>query len=255
MIRRLIRSFALIALAMTVPLARGQAPGTLPTAAQVLDQYIEATGGKAMYEKFTNRVSEGTLEVVGANVKGKITLTQASPNKITSVTDLGPLGTTRQGTDGQVAWEISTISGERLLTGEEKEAFVSQALFNGEVRWRERYMKAECVAIENVDGKPAAKLVLTRKVGKPLVEYYDLASHLIVRQIITAKGPMGEITIDQYPGDYRKIDGVLMPTSVKQKVFGQEMVMNFSKIKHNVTIPPETFAIPQEIAAIQAKKK
>ena len=63
------------------PAARGQAKPDLPTADTVMNQYIEATGGKAAYEKIKNRVSTGTIEIPAANLKGTIKLTQAAPNK------------------------------------------------------------------------------------------------------------------------------------------------------------------------------
>ena len=254
MIRLMARAALAASFAMIAPSAFGQDAAALPTAEKVFQDYVEATGGKAAYEKLTNRVTTGTFEVSGANIKGKVTITQAAPNKMKTFTDLGAIGTQSQGTDGETAWEISTFNGERILEGEEKDAVALQALFNGEIRPKDRYTKTECVAIEDIDGKPAAKLVLTRKAGKPVVEYYDLGSHLMVRQLVTTKSPMGEMVIDQQIGDYRKEDGVLMPHTVTQKIAGQEMVLSFSEIKHNVDLPADTFALPKEILAIQKKK-
>ncbi|HKI19792.1 MAG TPA: hypothetical protein VKA15_18030 [Isosphaeraceae bacterium] len=254
MIRSMTHFAVCVLSVLSVPCACGQATAKLPKAEDVLDHYVAATGGKAAYEKLTNRVSRGTLDIVAANIKGKLTVTQAAPNKLTTLTDLGPVGTSRQGTDGQVVWESSTISGERILEGEEKDTALMQAIFNGELHWQERFVKAECVAVEDVDGKPAAKILLSRKNGKPIVEYYDTASHLLVKQVITTMGPMGEMTIEQYPGDYKKFDGVLIATSLKQKVLGQEIVLSFTDIKHNVKLPADTFALPKEIVEIQAKK-
>ena len=254
MLRFMFRFAVVITSGFMMPATFGQATATIPRAEVVLDQYVEATGGKAAYEKFTNRVSTGTLDIVGANLKGTIKVTHTSPNKLVSVTELGPIGTTRQGTDGEVAWEISTISGERILEAEERDAFILQAVFNGEIRWKDRYEKVESVGVEDVEGKPAVKLVLTPKSGKPLIEYYDLKTHLLVKQVIKTKGPMGEISIDQYPGNYRKIDGVLMPLSLKQKVLGQEMVLNFTDVSHNVKLADNTFALPKEIVSIKKKK-
>jgi hypothetical protein len=56
----------------------------LPTADTVLNQYIEATGGRAAYEKLKNRVSTGTIELPAANIKGTI-LTQDIVMKLTEI--------------------------------------------------------------------------------------------------------------------------------------------------------------------------
>ena len=240
--------------ALPAAAARAQATPGLPTGDAVVEQYIDATGGKAAYETLTNRVSIGTLEVVGANLKGKLKLTQAAPGKLINDTDLGAAGKTSQGTDGRVAWEVSTFNGERILQGEEGDAFRSQALFNAEVRWRERFTKAECLGIEEVEGKPSYKVAFTPKVGKPVVEFYDVKTHLMTRQTSTTKTPMGEIKVNLYPGDYRKVDGILIPMTARQRLLSQEFVLTFTDIKHNVALPRDAFAPPKSILERATKK-
>jgi len=234
---------------------QAQATAKLPKAETVLDQYVEATGGKAAYEKVKNRVATGTLDISGANIKGKLTITQAEPGKLLNETDLGQAGKSTQGTDGEVVWETSTFTGERILEGEEKATFLKQATFNSEIHWKDRYEKVECTGVEDVEGKPAYKLTLTPKEGKPVVEYYDVDSHLMVKQTVTSKTPMGEIKVDVYPGQYKKVDGILIPFQAKQKVLGQEIVMTIEEIKHNVDLPKDTFAPPKAVMDALKKKK
>jgi len=252
------RSFVplLIALIATLgqPAARGQSKPDLPTADTVLNQYVEATGGKAAYEKVKNRVTTGTIELTGANLKGTIKVTQALPNKLAVVTELGPVGVSKQVTDGKNAWEISPVGGERELDGDEKEKFLREANLYEDLLWKELYAKVECVGIEDVEGKPAYKLVFTPKSGKPTTKYYDKTSHLLVKETSFTAGPMGEVTVDSFPSDYKAVDGVLMPFTATQKVLTQQIVLKITDIKHNVDLPADTFhrpASPDE----PAKKK
>jgi hypothetical protein len=254
------RRFALIAFLAPVvtlcqPSARAQSKPDLPTAETVLDQYIEATGGKAAYEKLQSRVAKGTVEISGANITGKITISHAAPAKMSLVMDLGDLaGITTQGTDGKDVWEVSPVTGERLMDGDEKAAFLRQANFNSELHWKELYSKVECVGVEDVDGKPAYKLVFTPKSGKPKTEYYDKASHLMVKETGITTTPMGDVAVEAIPADYKRADGVLMPFTVTQKVLTQQIVMKMNEIKHNVDIPPNTFKRPA-VFDDAAKKK
>ena len=234
--------------------AAGPADEPLPKAEAVLAQYIEATGGKAAYEALKNRVSTGTLEVVGAGVKGTMVITQAAPNKSLTLNDIGAVGKTTQGTDGDLAWSVSDLTGDRVLDGVEKETTLRQAKFNGELNWKERYEKAECVGVEDVDGKPAYKVVMTPKTGKPATQYYDKASHLLVKQTLTTESPMGELSVEAYPSDYKKSDGVLMPFTLKQKVLTQEIVITMTEVKHNVDLPADAFAPPDSVKALIKKK-
>jgi len=239
---------------LSQPAARGQSKPELPKAETVLSQFVEATGGEAAYKKLKNRVSTGTIEITGANVMGKIKVTQAAPNKVLIVTNLGPVGESKQGSDGKDAWEISTINGERDLNGEEKETFIREADFYKELLWKDLYAKVECVGTEDVEGKAAYKIVLTPKSGKPTTQFFDKTSHLLVKQVATATTPMGDIQVEVYPSDYKAVDGVQIPFTVTQKVLTQQIVVKLTDIKHNVDLPADTFkrpAAPDE----PAKKK
>jgi outer membrane lipoprotein-sorting protein len=253
------RSFVL-ALAVIAPLSSGivasaqTAPKTLPKADTILEQYVEATGGRAAYEKVKSTVATGEVEIPAANLKGKLEIFEAAPNRMAVVIELGPIGKTVQGTDGKTVWENSPINGERELDGPEKEAFLLQAAFNKELRWKELYASVECTDLVDVDGKPAYKVVLTPKSGNPSIEYYDKTSHLQVKGTATTKGPMGEISVDVYPSDYKKVNGILMPMTVTQKVLGQELVMRITDVKHNVDIPASTFSPPASLKEPEAKK-
>src|SRR5213592_4738942 len=84
--------------------------GALPAADEltkadtILDKYIEATGGKAAYEKRHTEVSTGTLEIVGKGIKGTITSYRSEPNKSLTEVDIQGIGKVTEGTDGTIAW-------------------------------------------------------------------------------------------------------------------------------------------------------
>ena len=251
------RPFALAAIALLIILARplpAQAPSDLPKAETVLDQYVEATGGKAAYEKLKNRTISGTIEVVGANVKGTIKMSQAAPNRLVAVTDIEGVGKFTEGTNGKSAWKLSTVLGDRLLDGDEKETFLRRATFNDEILWKGVYDKVECTGIEDVAGKPAYKLVLTPKTGKPVTKFYDKASHLIVKEMTSDSSPMGDIEVESYPADYKKVNGILIPFALTQKVAGQSIELKMTEIKHNVDLPDDTFKRPASLDEAEKKK-
>ena len=234
--------------------ARGQEPGTLPKGETVLAQYVEATGGKAAYEKFKSRTASGTVEIPAQNITGKIQIFQAAPNKIAVVTEIGPAGKSTQATDGKSAWELSPLTGDRLLDGPEKDDFLRKAIFNEELHTKEIYDKVECTGIDDVEGKPAYKVVLTTKAGKSETQYYDKTSHLLVKEIATAKGPTGEFTIESFPSDYKRVDGILFPFTVTEKGLGQQIIVKITEIKHDADIPADMFMRPASLDGTAKKK-
>lgn len=253
--RRTLRTAILLSAALALPALRVRADDPLPKAETVLDQYVEATGGKPAYEKLKNRVSKGKFELEGANLKGTIVAYQAPPNKMSATVDFGDFGKIVEGSDGTIAWELNPITGDRVVEGDEKADKLLHNTFNGEIHWKEMYDKVECTGVEDVDGKPAYKVVLTPKRGKPSTEFYDKASHLQVKTVMTAVSPMGEIKVEGYPSDYKKVDGVLIAFKVTQKMLTQTIVVTMDEIKHNVDLPADVFKVPDAVKALAEKKK
>jgi zinc protease len=252
LLRRSIRTAILLtsALGLSARMARAD---DLPKAETILDQYIGATGGKAAYEKIKNRVSKGTLEVTGANIKGTIVVYQAEPDKLATEVDIAGVGKTLQGTDGKVVWEVTEATGDRVLSGEEKETRLLEATFNEELNWRKIYTKVETTGVEDVEGKPAYKVVLTPKVGKAVTTYYDKVSHLVVKQVRFEKSPMGEVNDEVFPSDYKKVDGILIPHKETHKLLTQEFVITMSEVKQNVTLPADAFKVPDSVKELTKK--
>ncbi len=253
----MLRTALILSAALGLSAHAAYAADPLPKAETIIEESIEAHGGRAAHEKLRNRVAKGTIDLTGAGIKGTLDVKEASPNKRIVTVDLENLGKTIEGIDGTVAWTLSPLTGDRILEGEEKNHALLEATFNGEIHWKKKYEKAECTALEDVNGKPAYKISFIPKEGKPFTAYYDKTSHLIVKAVTTQKSPMGEITVETFPSDYKKVDGILISHSAKQKILTQEIVMTLTEIKHNVDLPADTFKIPTEIQEMldKAKKK
>jgi len=232
--------------------AYGQA---LPKGETLLDKYVTVTGGKEAYEKCKNRVMKGTMEVVGAGVKGELAIYQTRPNKLYLEVNLQGLGKIEQGTDGQTAWERSAITGPRILQGEEKAMRLREALFNEEVEWRTLYKKADCVGEETVEGKPCYKVNLTPLEGSVVTKYFDKGSGLEIKTVATVKTQMGDVPTEVLYSDYKKVDGILMPHKLHQKALSQQIVMTVDKVQHNVEMPAGRFDLPEDIKKLAEKEK
>jgi hypothetical protein len=194
------------------------------------------------------------MEIGGQNLKGKITIYQAPPNKMYTLVELGGLGKIEEGTDGTTVWEKS-FTGPRIKTGEEKASALRDAAFYGDVEWRKLYTKADCKAEEKLDGKPVYKVELTTPEGKVRTAYYDKQSNLVVKMISTETTPMGKITIEAIPSDYKKVDGISIPHKLQQKMAGQDITIAFDKVEQNVKIPNDKFDLPEDIKKLADKDK
>lgn len=259
--RRGVPKHAVVSVLAAAVLALAGTPGVLqasnkalPKGDKVLDDYAKAIGGKNAHAKLQNRVTKGTLEMVGMSIKGVITSYYARPNKHVSILESDVFGQVLSGTDGDVAWEISAMKGPSLKTGAERALLLREAIFDAPVHWRKLYTKAECVGTEAVDETPCYKVIATPKEGKPETRYYDEESHLLVKTEMTIESAMGDIPVETYFSDYKQVDGVLVAHKAKSVIGGmQQMLIVIESVEHGVEIPADRFDLPPEIKALVEK--
>ena len=239
------------AMVMSATLAR--AADELPKAETILDKYVEATGGKAAYQKHHSEISKGTLELSALGLKGAVTSYRAEPDKSLTEIDLGSLGKSREGSDGKVFWSLSSMMGPHVKEGPEKAQAMLSAKFNAELNWRDIFKDVKTTGTDTVDGKECYKVELTPADGPPITQCYDKQSGLMVKMTMTAQTPMGDQTVDSFASDYRKEGDVLMPHKIKQSLGGQEIMINIDSVTYNADIPADKFALPDEIKALVNK--
>lgn len=225
----------------------------LPKAETILDRYVEATGGKAAYEKHSHETMTGTISIPGPGLTGSLTRYAMAPDKEYSVLQLGPLGKAESGFSNGVAWEKNAITGPRIKSGAEKEQAAREARFNAQVDWRKSFSKAETIGSESVNGEDCYKVVVTPPIGKPQTQYYSKKSGLLMKTTATAVNPMGEVMVEVEVSDYKDFDRVLYPTRSKSKMGPQQMDIVITGMNFDQAIPAEFFELPAEIKALVEK--
>ena len=225
----------------------------VPKAEAVLDRYLEVTGGKAAYEKVHSEVTKGTMEVAGRGIKGALQSFQAEPYLDYTVVDLEGIGKVESGSDGDVFWERSAVTGPRIKDGEEREEISRASLFNPHLNWRKMYDKTEMAGVETVDGEECVKIVLTPKAGSSVTELYSKKTGLLIKQSSVHKTPMGDIPAEAFLKDYKQVSGITMPFTRVNKFAGQEIQIHLDSIEFNTEIAKDRFNLPEEIKALVRK--
>ena len=110
-----------IALAAAVLFATGAArlaaADDLPKAETILDKFIDATGGKAAYQKIHNEMTTGAMTIAANGISGTLTVYHAEPDKSYTEINIEGVGKLMEGTDGKVAWSLSAIQGPHVKEG------------------------------------------------------------------------------------------------------------------------------------------
>lgn len=227
-----------------------------PSAKEIIERYIEVTGGRAAYEKITNRESVGTMEIPQQGLKGSTTMLQAAPNRMLMKIDLGGFGSQTTGTDGVNAWSVDTMQGARVLEGDEKSAMLRQSTFNGELNWEKLYKEVKAESEEEVNGKPAYAVSMISLDGQKSTNFYEKESGLLVKTMTIAKSPMGEIPMESTYTEFKATDGVTMPhkTTISSSM-GMQIVMTIDSLKQNIELAPDAFAMPEEVRKLSESSK
>ncbi len=217
----------------------------LPPASQVLDRYVEATGGRPALERLTNRVMEGRIEMTALGAGGDFKVWAKAPNKQSSQMQFEGLGSIREGFDGSVAWSSAPFQGVHVKEGEERARAQRSTVFPRELKLREIYTRIETTGSARIGKADAWVLEAYPEQGKPDRLYFDQQTGMLVREESTVKGILGEMIFQVDFSDYRTVDGVKVPFSMSMpKPAEVGFQIHIENVKHNVDIPDSIFAKP-----------
>ncbi len=232
------------------------AAAELPTAEAVFNKYVEATGGKAGYEKVKTMSSKGTVEIVGQGLKGTMIIINARPDKTDSVMELAGIGKIHSAAGGGIAWQNSAMQGPRVLDGQERDQMLRGSRIDSAVRWRETYGEVTVDAEDTLDGKACWRLTsLPPKATKKETLWFDKESGLLVKTAMTMVSAMGEIPMESRYLDYRDVGGLKVPFKMRQNMGPQVIETVMEEIKLNPELPATQFDVPAEIQALINKKQ
>ncbi len=241
----------LIAAAMLVTLCA--APAQAQTADEIVEKHLAAMGGREALGRIRTRVSIGTVTLTTAvgPVSGSVEGFAKVPNKSRTLIllDLTSLGagkiTSDQRFDGTTGYVIDTFNGNRDITGSQLEAMKNNGFPTVWLEYRTRGLAIALTGKESLEGRPAYVLELTPKTGPRVRAWVDAETFMLTRTAVTFDGqPEGPIEQVTEYGDFRTVDGVKVPFSVKSITKVQTVTATLTDVKHNVEIDDATFAKP-----------
>lgn len=222
-----------------------KAPVKSPTAAQVLDAYVVAIGGRKAIEKHSSMTMAGTLDVVSLGLKGTVEIVSKEPNKILITTTIDGFGTTRQAFDGKLGWSADPLSGLRDMDAREI-ALVERSVFSSDIRWRDVWKTVELLETKTVDDRTVHVVLLTPAPGggSPTTNFYDVESGLLVRTEMVIETTAATMPVTTRLSDYQKIGDVLIAMRMEQMLPTATLVTKFTEVKFDVKVDDAVFAKP-----------
>jgi len=245
--RQLYRTVLIAILTLVPVLAEAQ------SADEVIERYLQATGGRAALAKLTSMVGKGSISVttpVGI-LMGTAEVYYKAPNKSRTLIKLDgsafgiPEIVSDQRFDGTKGFAME-LSGNQEITGAQRDAMANRVFPTPLLNYRDLGATVSLAGEEKVGEKDAYVLLFTPKSGPAARMFIDKESGLLVKTFIKvfAEQVGTEVENTEEFSDFRDVDGIRVPFSVKSGNAFQTVVATLKEVTHNVGIEESVFVRP-----------
>lgn len=221
------------------------------TVDQIVEKHTQAVGGVDKLKAIQTITVTGKAVLMGGQLEAPIVIKVKRPASMrtdVSVQDK----TVVQAFDGTTNWMINPFMGgpdaqksneEDTQQARDDSDFIDGSL----VEYKSKGNAVELLGKEDVDGKAAYKLKITKKSGGVEYEYLDAQTFLAIKSYGKRKQMGQEIEYESLPSNYKPVNGVMMPYSLSQTMNGKAaMDLTIEKIEVNAPIDDAIFHMPEK---------
>jgi hypothetical protein len=220
------------------------------TVDDIINKHITAQGGLDKINSIKTMKISGKVSGGGMDFPFTQTL-RKSTGMLMEMTIQGM--TMKQGYDGTTAWMINPFQGSKKaekMPKEQEKYMKEQSEIEGQlVNYKEKGSTVELLGKEDMEGTEVYKIKLTDKDGDVTTYYLDATSYLVLRQESKRKIKEKEISSTITMGDYKSIDGFMIPHSVEIKSSGGQMETQnviIEKVELNIPVEDDIFKMPED---------
>jgi len=212
-----------------------------PAAEQLLDKYVQASGGVAAIDKVTSRVMKGTIDFGGKSLP--IEIYSKDPEKRISFTHM-PDGDSVTAFNGREGWLGTPGRPFREMHGSDLDAASMDADLHLARHLRTMFSEMRVSGTEKIDDHEAY-VVVGRSDGNPPIRlYFDKQTGQLLRLVRFGETALGWLATQIDYADYRTIDGVKIPYRWTLARPGGRFTIQISDVKQNVPVDDAKFVKP-----------
>lgn len=221
------------------------------TVDQIVEKHIQALGGADKLKAIQNVTASGKAVLMGGQFEAPVVMKVKRPSSMRmEMTMQGK--SLIQAFDGTTAWMINPFVGssdpqksndEDTQQARDDSDFIDGSL----VDYKAKGNTIEQMGKEDVEGTAAYKLKVTKKSGSIEYEFLDAQTFLPIRSSGKRKQMGQEIEYESTPGNYKAVNGVMMPYSLSQKMNGKAALdLTLDKIEVNTPMDDSIFQMPEK---------
>jgi hypothetical protein len=251
LIRRMPVGFLLLCLAVPA-LVWSQTAAKLPSASEVLQRYIEATGGKDALLRHKSMTLHGRYQVPAAKLDletviytkdGKLLWTAILPNGKTA----------SSGYDGQIAWDLDGSGTATIHRGDEAKSVARDADMYYHLHVMNYFKSFDVVGVQEFNGRPCYHLKGVNNWGRVNEHFYDQQNGLLLGYAFNTAWRGGKGDATETFEDYKDFGGILMPAKATSRD-GDDLAFTLINSVTYDDVDDAVFALPEAVKkAAEAK--
>jgi hypothetical protein len=216
-------------------------PVPLPAIDQVLEKYERALGGAEAIAKWKSDIVSATL-MRGDGSVVEVQIYRRAPGKRLVIIGQGDRKSS-EGFDGKTGWTAGP-RGVRTV----EEGLLPQMRRNADffrhVKLKEQFSSIRMAGREKLPNREVVVLEAKAAVGGFERLSFDIETGLLVRRYTETKTAMGPIGEEFLFDDYRSVDGIEIPFTVRRTAQWQKSVQTVKEARINVPIEDSMFSAP-----------
>jgi hypothetical protein len=214
---------------------------TGPTGEQLLEKYVQASGGAVAVEKVTSRVLKGTIDFGGKSLP--IDIYSKDPEKRISFTHM-PEGDSVTAFNGHEGWLGTPGRPPREMHGSDLDGAAIDADLHLPTHLKQMFTEMKVRSGVKIGDRDVYEIVGGRE-GKPPTElYFDAQTGLLLRLVRYGDTALGLLPTQIDYADYREVKGVKVPYRWTLARPSGRFTIQLSELQQNVPVDDAKFVKP-----------
>jgi hypothetical protein len=233
--------------------ATAQTKEKLPTAEEVLDRYVEVTGGREALLRYKSMTMHGRGQDPAKNIEREGVFYTKDGKMLQRI--LLPGGKTDEsGYDGQTAWDLGPDGKAVIHEGDEIKTIARDADMYYHLRVMKYFKSMEVVDVKEFNGRACYHLKGINNWGKVNEQFYDKENGLLVGYAFNTAWRGGDGDATETFEEYKDFGGVRMATKNTHREGGDVSIFRITSVTYD-DVSDDVFRLPEAVRAALAAKK
>lgn len=240
------------ALVTVIPVL-AQTAEKLPKAQEVLDRYVEVTGGRDALLRYKSMTVHGRVQVPSRNIDREIVV-YTKNGKMLQKAFLADGKEASSGYDGQTAWDLGTDGKAAIHEGDEAKSVARDADMYYHLQVMKYFKSMEVVDVKEFNGRACYHLKGVNNWGMVNEHFYDEENGLLVGYAFNTAWRGGDGDATETFEDYKDFGGVRMAAKTTHREGKDVVIFLITAVTYD-DVNDDMFVLPEAVKIALAAKK